>query len=91
MQMNRISQQKNSMKKTDSWKATLFLQNEVFQIMYIPLYMSSVINRMFKKVEKAKVMVCPKEFLMLCSDPSPWKSEIYMTIKHTIANEKIRA
>ena len=76
-------------KKTHSWKNKLFLRDEVFQIIHIPLNMSSVVNRMFKKIEKANVSVDPKEFLMLCHDPSPWKSEIYMTIKREIDNEKI--
>lgn len=70
--------------KTHVWKQKLFLKDTVFQIMHIPLGMTSVVNRMMKKIEAAGAMPDTKDFLMLCYDPSPWKSEIYMTVTKDI-------
>jgi len=39
-----------------------------------------VVTRMFGKIEKVKASPKNEEFLMLCYDPSPWKSELYMTV-----------
>lgn len=75
--------------KIHIWKDKLFLQDNVFQIMHIPVNMSSVITRMCNKIEEAKAMPNPKEFLMLCYDPSPWKSEIHMTVTKEVPNEKM--
>lgn len=66
--------------KTHVWKDKLFLKDEVIQIMHIPLNMGSVVTRMFQKIEDAQAMPKTDDFLMLCYDPSPWKSEIYMTV-----------
>lgn len=74
---------------THIWKEKLFLKDTVRQIMHIPLNMSSVINRMFKKIEEADAMPEVKDFLMLAYDPSPWKSEIHMTVTKEIASEKV--
>lgn len=75
--------------KTNIWKDKLFLQGEVRQMFHIPLNMSSVVKKMFKKIEDAKASPPAKDFLMLCYDPSPWKSEIYMTITKDIHKEKV--
>ena len=75
--------------KTHVWKDKLFLQDEVKQILHIPVNMSSVVNRMFAKIEKADAMPEVKDFLMLAYDPSPWKSEIYMTVTKGVPNGKM--
>ncbi|RJR14886.1 hypothetical protein C4579_03765 [Candidatus Microgenomates bacterium] len=75
--------------KTHVWKNKLFMQDKVRQIMHIPINMGSVVTRMFTKIEDAKAMPEIKDFLMLCYDPSPWKSEIYMTVAKTIPNGKM--
>ena len=75
--------------KTHEWKEKLFLQDEVKQIMHIPVNMSSVVNRMFKKIEEGHAMPEVKEFLMLAYDPSPWKSEIYMTVTKDVPDGKM--
>lgn len=75
--------------KTHVWKDKLFLQDEVLQIMHIPLNMGTVIKRMFKKIEDAKAMPDKNDFLMLCFDPSPWKSEINMTVTKDVPNGKM--
>lgn len=75
--------------KTHIWKDKLFLQGEVYQIMHIPLNMSSVIKKMFKKIEDAHAAPNAEDFLMLCYDPSPWKSEIYMTVNKNVPDGKM--
>ena len=75
--------------KTHVWKDKLFLQDEVRQIMHIPINMTSIVNRMFKKIEKADAMPEVKDFLMLAYDPSPWKSEIYMTVTKPVHGGKM--
>lgn len=72
--------------KTHVWKEKLFLKDTVRQIMHIPLNMSAVVKRMFKKIEEADAMPQVKDFLMLAYDPSPWKSEIYMTVTKNITS-----
>ena len=67
----------------------LFLQDEVKQIMHIPINIASVVNRMFKKIEDAEAMPEVKDFLMLAYDPSPWKSEIHMSVTKNIPNGKM--
>lgn len=75
--------------KTHSWNEKLFLQDDVAQFMHIPLNMTPVVNRMFKKIEEAGAMPEVKDFLMLAYDPSPWKSEIYMTVTKAVPNGKM--
>lgn len=75
--------------KTHVWKDKLFLQDEVLEFMHIPLNMGTVVRRMFGKIESAKAMPDSKDFLMLCYDPSPWKSEIYMTVTKNVPDGKM--
>jgi hypothetical protein len=49
--------------------------------------MGKVVKRMFKKIEDAKAMPEGKDFLMLCYDSSPWRSEIYMTVSKGVLGE----
>ncbi len=75
--------------KTHVWEDKLFLQDEVKQILHIPVNMSSVVNRMFEKIENADAMPQVKDYLMLAHDPSPWKSEIYMTVTKGVPDGKM--
>lgn len=75
--------------KTHKWKEKLFLQDTVFQIMHIPMNMGSVIKKMFAKVEAAQASPPAEDFLMLCYDPSPWKSEIHMSVTKNIPGGKM--
>ncbi|MCK9393508.1 MAG: hydrolase [Candidatus Paceibacterota bacterium] len=68
------------------WENKTFIKDEVMQFMHMPLNMGSVITRMFKKIEKAEANPADEDFLMLCYDPSPWKSEIYMTTTKIVPN-----
>lgn len=75
--------------KAHVWKDKLFLQDEVKQILHIPVNMSSVVNRMFKKIEEADAMPEVQEFLMLFYDSSPWRSEINITVTKDIPKSNI--
>lgn len=75
--------------KTHVWKDKLFLQDEVKQFMHMPINMTAVVNRMFKKIEEADAFPEVENFLMLAYDPSPWKSEIYMTVTKDVPEGKM--
>lgn len=66
--------------KTHMWKDKLFIRDSVMQFLHIPLNMGSVVKSMMRKIEDADAQPEIKDFLMLAYDPSPWKSELYMTV-----------
>jgi len=75
--------------KTHIWHDKLFLKDDVKQIMHFPLNMSKVITRMWRQVSDAKAGPGTKDFLILAYDPSPWKSELYMTVTKDIPGANI--
>lgn len=66
--------------KTHVWKDKPFLQDNVVQFMHIPLNMRRVVSRMWKRIEEAGAAPETEDFLMLAYDPSPWRSEIHMSV-----------
>ncbi len=66
--------------KIHQWEEKLFIQDSVVQLFHMPLNMSSVVARMFAKITAASAAPPDKDFLLLAYDPSPWKSELYMTV-----------
>lgn len=66
--------------KTHVWKNKPFLRDDVPQLFHIPLTMGRVVSRMWRKVEAAGAAPPTPEFLLLCCDPSPWKSELYLSV-----------
>ncbi len=75
--------------KMNEWSQKPFLKDDVKQIFHFPLNISTVIKRMYEKGKKADVMPENKDFLILAYDPSPWKSELYMTITKDMEGESI--
>lgn len=76
--------------KTHVWQDKLFLRDDVKQIMHFPLNMGKVITRMWQQVDAAKASPDnTKDFLILAYDPSPWKSELYMTVTKNIPGSNI--
>ncbi len=67
-------------RKTFDWKDKLFIQDSVNQFFHIPLNMGQVVTRMWNSIEQAGARPADKDFIMLAYDPSPWKSELYMTV-----------
>ncbi len=75
--------------KTHTWKDKLFLQDNTIQFMHIPLNMGRVVTRMMKKVEEAGAATELDDFLMLAYDPSPWKSEIHVSVTKDVPGCKM--
>lgn len=72
--------------KTFMWNGKPFIKDEVTQFFHIPLNIKQVIARMWKKVQDADAALPNEEFLILAYDPSPWKSELYMTVTKNVPN-----
>jgi len=72
--------------KEHIWKDKLFVKKDVNQIFHLPLNMGKVITEMFDKVQKAGAETSGEEFLMLAYDPSPWKSEMYISVTKEVPN-----
>jgi len=70
--------------KTLDWKDKLFVQDSVRQLFHIPLNMGQVVTRMWNRIEQAGAAPANKDFLMLAYDPSPWRSELSMTVTKEI-------
>ncbi|MCX6149537.1 MAG: hypothetical protein NTX22_03315 [Ignavibacteriales bacterium] len=72
--------------KTHVWQDKLFIRDEVRQLFHIPLNMGKIIPRMWEKIQKENAATSNEEFLMLAYDPSPWKSEIYMSVTKEVVD-----
>jgi len=72
--------------KTHNWKNKLFIKDTVPQIFHRPFPNSikKTISKMWSLVVDAKANPEIKDFLLLAYDPSPWKSELYMTVTKEI-------
>jgi hypothetical protein len=72
--------------KTHHWMDKLFIKDTVRQFFHMPLpsSMKKTICRMWNKAQDAKAEPDIKDFLLLAYDPSPWKSELYMTVTKEI-------
>lgn len=75
--------------KTHVWENKLFLKEELRQIMHIPVHMGEHVTRMTRKIVDANAMPDARDFLLLAYDPSPWKSELYMTVTKDIPGANI--
>jgi hypothetical protein len=65
---------------THEWRDKRFLRGDVRQVLHVPVGMGATITRMVKQIVDANAMPDPKEFLILAHDPSPWKSELSLTV-----------
>jgi hypothetical protein len=68
--------------QTHNWIEKPFIRDYLPQLFHMPLpsMMGKVVGRMWKKAEDAGATPDMKDFLLLAFDPSPWKSELYMTV-----------
>ena len=79
--------------KQVSWENKLFIRETVPQLFHIPLPGSfgKVVTRMWQKIEQAGARPENKDFLMLTSETSQWKGEIYINItKEAPGAENVR-
>ena len=72
--------------KNHNWKDKLFIKDTVRQFFHIPRPSSiqKSIGRMWQMAQEAKADPDIKDFLLLAYDPSPWKSELFMTVTKEI-------
>lgn len=63
------------------WHEKPFIKETVPQFMHIPLpgTFGKAVGRMWKKIEDAQAQPDIKDFIMLTTESSPWKGEIYIT------------
>ena len=68
------------------WEDKLFIRDTVPQLFHIPLPGSfgKTVTRMWKKIEDAGARPENKDFLMLASETSQWKGEIYINVTKEI-------
>ena len=72
--------------KTHNWVDKPFIKDTVPQIFHKPFVssMKKTIGRMWQQAQDAKADPEIKDFLLLATDPSPWKSELYMTVTKNV-------
>jgi hypothetical protein len=73
--------------KTHYWKGKPFIKDVVPQLFHMPLpgAMNRIITRMWNRIQEAGATPANMdEFLMLAYDPSPWKSEFYLTVTQAV-------
>ena len=70
------------------WKDKNFIKETVPQFMHIPLpgTFGKAVGRMWKKIEAAGAGTYMKDFLMLSTETSMWKGEIYINTTREIPN-----
>ncbi len=71
-----------------TWKDKLFIKETVPQFMHIPLpgTFGKAVGRMWKKIEDAQAKPEMNDFIMLATESSPWKGEIYITTTREVQN-----
>ncbi len=62
------------------WKGKSFIKGTVPQFMHIPLpgSFSKAVTKMWQKIEDAGARPDASDFIMLSSESSPWRGEIYI-------------
>lgn len=67
---------------THEWSEKPFIRDYIPQLFHRPLpwMMPKIIGRMWKKTRDAGAAPDMKDFLLLAYDPSPWKSDLYMSV-----------
>ncbi len=68
------------------WKDKLFVKDNVMALFHIPLNIGQVIGRMWEKVKSAGAELPTEQFLLLSKDPTPWRTEQYMTVSKEVPN-----
>jgi len=74
--------------KTHHWRDKLFITDRVIQLFHIPLNVGRVIWRMWNKVLAADATLPAEDSLILFYDPSPWRSELFLTVSREVPGAK---
>jgi hypothetical protein len=65
-----------------NWEGKLFIKDGMPVFLHIPLpyLVGKVIGRMWKKAQDAGANTEVKDFLLLMTDPSTWRSDFFMAV-----------
>lgn len=68
--------------KTHQWQDKLFIKATIPQIFHTPLpwVLNQTMAQMWNQAQEANAAPDLKDFLLLAYDPSPWKSELYLSV-----------
>jgi hypothetical protein len=75
------------------WKDKLFIKGTMPQFMHTPLpgTFGNAVATMWKKMEKAGAKPDIKDFIMLSTESSPWRGEVYINVTKNVPKaENIR-
>ena len=66
--------------KEITWKDKLFVKDTMMQFMHMPLpwTFGKKVGKMWKKIEDAEANTDIKDFIMLSTETSPWRGEVYI-------------
>lgn len=68
--------------KAHQWHDKLFIKATIPQIFHTPLpwVLNQTMTQMWNQAQEAQAAPDLKDFLILAYDPSPWKSELYLSV-----------
>ena len=72
------------------WKDKLFIRETIPQFLHMPLPGSfgKAVGRMWEKIKKSQAETDINDFIMLSSETSPWKGEIYINTTNEVPGAK---
>jgi hypothetical protein len=72
--------------KKHVWDKKMFIRKSIPQIFHIPIpgKFGKAVRYLWEQAETVKANVEQPDFLLLAFDPSPWKSELYMSVLHEV-------
>jgi hypothetical protein len=74
--------------ETITFDKKLFVKAKTINLLHIPLNMGSVITKTSEKIQKAGAGN-KDEFVMLSTDPSPWRGEHYFAVKKDVPDAEM--
>lgn len=74
--------------KEIGWENKLFVKDTVTQFVHMPLpgAFGKAVARMWKRIEDAGANPDVKDFIMLATESSPWKGELYIHVTKEVPN-----
>lgn len=69
-------------RKTHQWQGKPFIKESIPVFFHIPWppMIGRLVRRMWEKSDKADAAVKGKDFIVMSTDPSPWRSEWFMSV-----------
>jgi hypothetical protein len=62
----------------------MFVRDRTYNFLHIPLNMGRMVHRTWNKIQSAGA--ASEEFVMLSTDPSPWRGEHYFSVSKEVPN-----